>query len=224
MSQDGFSSKIGWTHRLEELFSQLAEKSQAYSWMHKRCEERFSNIVMCIDLPVIILSVVNASASIGSKSLFGESPLASICIGGVLLFTSILASIGSYFSWGRRAENHKISSFQFAKLYRFLSIELALPRNERMEPSNLLKFCRNEYDRLNEISPLIPPAIIKRFRSEFQHKTDVSFPEETGGIVPVIVFQEEEEIEAQIRILEESNLKAPPSTPERGNSFCSIKN
>ena len=190
MSDDMLDDKINWNVRLEEYFACTGEKANCLSWCHKRAEERYSASSIWIDLPVIILGVLNGATSIGSKSLFGDSQYASIGIGAVALITSILNTIGSYFSWSRRAEAHKISSLQYAKLYRFLSIEMSLPRHERMSPADLLKYVKEQYDRLSEISPLIPPQIVTLFKTHFKDATDISKPDEVNGLEPISIFKE----------------------------------
>ena len=99
-------------------------------------------------------------------------------------------TIGTYFGWAKRAEGHRISSIQYSKLYRFLSIEMSLPRNERMTPHDLLKYTKEYYDRLQEISPLIPPEIIKEFQIKFKDEKDISRPEEVNGLHKVVVYED----------------------------------
>lgn len=190
MSDEILDKSIHWNERLEEYFASTGEKAHCLSWCHKRAEERYSASSIWIDLPVIVLGVLNGATSIGSKSLFGDSDYASVGIGAVALITSILNTIGSYFAWARRAEAHKISSLQYAKLYRFLSIEMSLPRDERMTPKELLKYVKEQYDRLSEISPLIPPQVIAAFKQQFNNITDISKPEETNGLEAIYIFKE----------------------------------
>jgi hypothetical protein len=186
------ANDIKWNTRLEEYFAQTGEKAHCFSWLHKRSEEIYSKKTVFIDLPVIILGVLNGATSIGSQSLFGDSKYASVGIGIVALLTSILSTIGSYFSWSRRAESHKISSLQYAKLYRFLSIEMSLPRHERMSPADLLKYTREQYDRFSETSPLIPPIVIDLFRQRFSNPIykDITFPEETNGLHAIEIYRD----------------------------------
>ena len=190
MTDDILEKDITWGTHLEEYFASTGEKANCLAWCHKRAEERYSSSSIWIDLPVIILGVLNGATSIGSKSLFGDSNYASIGIGVVALITSILNTIGSYFSWSRRAEAHKIASLQYAKLYRFLSIEMSLPRHERMSPKDLLKYVKEQYDRLNEISPLLPPNVIALFKEHFKDATDISKPDELNGLEAITVFNE----------------------------------
>ena len=187
-TEETLASKIGWTSQLEALFASTGEKAHCFSWLHKRAEELFSRKTVFIDLPVIILSTINGAVSVGSSSLFGDSGFASIGVGCVALLTALLSTIGSYFSWARRAEAHKISSLNYAKLYRFISIEMSLPRHERMTPANFLKYIKSEYDRLSEISPLVPPSIVALFRARFGHLNDITFPEECNGLHAIEIY------------------------------------
>jgi len=113
-------------------------------------------------------------------------------VGAVALLTAILSTIGSYFAFSRRAEGHRISALNYAKLYRFLSIEMALPREERMRPSDLLKYVKTEYDRLSEISPLLPPRVIEQFKARFSDaKYDtISKPEDANGLHAITIYHD----------------------------------
>jgi len=180
-------TEINWSDHLEIYFKETAEKSQGLAWLHKKAEELFYKATVFIDLPVIILGTINGSISVGSHSLFGDASYAPIIIGMVILLSSILTTIGTYFSWSRRSESHKISAISYSKLYRFITIELSLPRKERLPPNAFLKMIRAEYDRLAEISPLIPSSIIKAYKEKFGTLTTISHAEGTNGLHPVVI-------------------------------------
>jgi len=65
---------------------------------------------------------------------------------------------------------------------------MSLPREERMSPHDLLKHTKDAYDRLQEISPLIPPEIVKEFKITFQKETEISKPEETNGLEKITIY------------------------------------
>lgn len=180
---------ITWNNTLERYFKEVGEKANCLSWCHKRAEEHFSAKTVIIDLPCIIIGSVNGFISVGAKQIFPGDEMASLYIGVVALFVSLLNTISSYFSWGRRAEAHKMSSLNYAKLYRFLSVEMSLPREERMMCPDLLKYTKAEYDRLSEISPLLPPSVIDTFKSRFGKLSGISFPEEANGLHAVAIYK-----------------------------------
>jgi len=185
---DEHTKDIGWNHKLEEYFASTGEKAHCLSWLHKQCEGLFSWMTAFIDLPVIILSAIIGAINIGSKSLFGDSYSASIILGSASIFIATLSSVGTYFSWNKRAEQHRISYIYYSKMYRYLSVEMSLPRHERVRPKDLLKYVRNEYDRLSEISPLFPSSIIKKFNVKFKNETEISQPEEVNGLEKITIY------------------------------------
>lgn len=190
MAELGNNKDIKWNTRLESFFCETGEKAICFSWLHKQAETMYSTRTVFIDIPVILLGTINGSISVGSNTLFGDSKMAPVIIGGIILVSALLTTVSSYFAWARRAEAHKISANSWSKLYRFLSVEMSLPRHERMTPTDILKYVRNEYDRLTEISPLIPKVIIDRFRQKFSTIKDIAFPEETNGLHPIIPYKE----------------------------------
>ena len=180
---------ITWHHSLEDYFASVAEKANCLSWCHKKAEALYSNRKTFIDLPVIVLSAVTGFLSVGSSTMFpGNENTASACLGAVSLFVSVLNTTGSYFGWSKRQEGHRISSIQYSRLYRFLQVELGLPRCERQQPTELLKYVREQYDRLQEISPLIPETIASEFKAKFNKITDISKPEELNGLDAITIY------------------------------------
>lgn len=188
MSSDEFG-EITWNERIEEYFASTGERANCNAWIHKRAEELYSIRRTWIDLPVIILSATTGFLSVGSASIFQGWQYSQIILGVLSLFVSVLNTTGSYFGWAKRTEGHRISSIQYAKLYRFLSIEMSLPRDQRMSPHDLLKKVRDDYDRLQEISPLVPVEVIAEFQSRFG-TVPVAKPTEANGLEKIVVFEE----------------------------------
>lgn len=178
---------VEWNPQLEHVLAQEAERCLCYSVLHRLSEQRYSKLNNYIALPSIVLSTLAGTASVGSATLFGTSPAASVVIGGVSITVGILNTLGSYFGWARRAEGHKSSNVQYGKVHRFLMIELSLPSEQRMTASDLLKTVRDQIDRLYETSPAIPPEVVKVFKSE--HSEDhISRPEIANGLDPIEIY------------------------------------
>jgi hypothetical protein len=58
-----------------------------------------------------------------------------------------------------------------------------------MSPHDLLKYVKDQYDRLAEISPLVPATIIHKFQSRFKKYTDISKPEEANGLEKITIYK-----------------------------------
>jgi hypothetical protein len=203
-----FNEGIDWTPLLEDYFSSSGEKCHCLTLLHKQSESLYNNRRNWIDLPVIVGSALIGFLNAGSSSMFDDPKISSIALGIGSLAMGILNSFGTYFGWSKRAEGHRISAIQYAKLYRFLKIEMALPRNQRISPTDLLKRVKDDYDRLAEISPIIPDIVINDFKKKFgDHKyDDISKPEETNGLEKIVIYENP-------LIKKSSFLQTPVDTP-----------
>ena len=184
-------NNITWTRKLENYFSSTGERANCMSWSHTEAEKIFSYRRTFIDLPVIVLSSVNGFLSVGSSSLFpGGGNTVSSALGAVSLFVAVLNTLGSYFSWAKRAEAHRIASIHYAKLFRFINVEMSLPREERTPPSEFLKYIKEQYDHLNEMSPPLPEQVIKSFHKMFNVESlkSISVPEQMNGLEAIHVY------------------------------------
>jgi len=210
MEQEG---EIHWNQQLEEILSQEGERALCYSWLHHKSQTMVSKYDTNIALPVIVLSTIAGTGSIASQSLFGQSQAASIVIGLISLSVGVMNTVSNYFGFAKRSEAHKISAMTYAKIHKFIVIELSLPRKERMKAKDMLKIIREQLERLAETSPQIPEPIIKEFNEKFHDQKDVSKPEITNGLDPIRVFVENSEsFTPQSKI--DVKILNPPSTPK----------
>jgi len=181
--------EITWHSQLERILSDEGERCLCFQWLHSKSENRYTKLNTYLSLPVIILSTIAGAGSIGSQSLFAGNPQsASIGIGIISLSVATMNTVGSFFAWAKRSESHRIAALTYGKIYRFILIELALPREERMAPKDMLKVVRDQCDRMHETSPQLPDIIIDEFRKKFGETTPgVKKPEITNGLDPISV-------------------------------------
>jgi len=180
---------VSWNSQLEKVISDEGERSLCFSWLHDRAEKRYSSLSTYITLPSIIMATLSGSASIGIGQFIQEPQIGNTIIGITTLTVAILTTVTSYFAWAKRSESHRISAISYKKLYRFILIELALARTERMTAKDMLKLVRDDAQRLAEISPQIPDPIIEDFKKRFADTTpEVTKPEITNGLDPIYVY------------------------------------
>jgi hypothetical protein len=191
------SHEISWNPQLESIISEEGERAMCFSWLHNHSEKWYSKLNTFITLPVIVMSTIAGTASIGAQGMSdptntSASKYASFGIGGISLLVGVLNTVSSYFGWAKRSESHRIAAITYNKVYRFILIELALPRDERMTAKDMLKTIRDQLDRLQETSPPIPDKIILKFREKFSETTpEVKKPEITNGLDPIYVYSED---------------------------------
>ena len=186
---DAISSEVHWSPDLEAYFKQVGERSQCLGIIHSHAERMFGGRKTKLELPVIVLSAVTGFLSVGSAQIFQGWAFTPVVLGVSSLFVSVLNTTGSYFGWAKRQEGHRIACIQYAKEYRFLQIELSLPRDERMTAHDLLKKVKDDYDRLAEVSPPLPEESIAFFKANYK-EGGVAKPEEANGLTAIHVFVE----------------------------------
>ena len=161
-----------WGVEEERLLAKWADRAACYRWLHDEAEKKYSRLNMILTIPVIVLSTLTGTANFGLGSTVPASfqTVAQLGIGGVSLFTGIISTIANYLRYAQRMEAHRGSAISWGKLYRKISVELALARPLREKCMDYLRVSRSEMDRLTEQSPSIPDDILKKFKNEFDEK------------------------------------------------------
>lgn len=181
---------LHYNSHLEELIASEAEKALALRWLHDQSEKRYAQFNTYIAIPVICISTLAGTASIGQDTLFGGDRAAPVVIGMMSLTVSVLNVISNFFAWAKRAEGHRISSINYGKLHRWIAIELALPREQRVPAKHFLKEIRSQIDRLNETSPPVPQKVIDMFQLKMKNiKKNVTLPEICNDLQNVEVYR-----------------------------------
>lgn len=185
--------EIHWSEPLETLIAQEGEKCRGLAWIHQKSETFYSKRNNFIAIPVIVLSTLSGTASVGSSSLFqGETQISSIVIGLVSIGVGILNTISSYFAFSRKAESHRIAYLSYSKLFQIVSVEMSLPRSEREDPESLLKKIRDTMERLAETTPTPPDSILAEFNTRFKDEDkSIARPTETNGLHKIRVYMKE---------------------------------
>jgi len=177
---------VEWNDNLEVLLKSEAEKALCLRWAHnyahKICSRNYSRLA----LPVIVLGALSGSASLGGDSLLPWAGAGTV-IGFTTLLVSMLNVIQTHYGFSRRAEGHRVASLSYGRLNKFLTIELNLPRAQRVAAGALLKFMREEIDRLNETAPVLPDGAIEAFKATHS-AAPVAKPDDLNGLDPVSVL------------------------------------
>ena len=175
----------GWTRQLETLSAEWADKAACYKWMHEKSDLLLNSWNLVFTIPVILLSTLTGTANFGVNSLIPNEAYikyANAVIGGISLLAGLISTVANFLRYAQASEVHRVAAISWGKFQRFISTELALHPNERMDAMSFLKMGRVELDRLIEQSPIIPRSIISAFEKEFAGKADLKRPEIVGGL------------------------------------------
>lgn len=183
---------VNWSSQLEDILAKEGERCRGLAWLHTRAESLTSKYNAWIQVPVIVLSTLCGTASVGSSTLFdGDTKSSSIAIGLVSIGVGILNTLGGFFAFAKRSEAHRIAQLSYNKLASKISIELSLPRDERMDAESLLVHVRETMERLAETTPNCPENIINQFNHKFKDSKEIALPIEVNGIHPIKIYKAE---------------------------------
>jgi hypothetical protein len=179
---------ITWNRELEKLLAEEGEKALGSAWIHNKCEDYYAGRNQWITIPCVVLSTLSGSASIGSQTMFEDAKTSSLAIGAVSILVGVLQTLGSFWGFAKLQEAHRNADIQWAKLHRFISVEMTLPRNERIQAKDMLKICREQIERLSETSPQAPPHILDLFHTKMEGKyAGVAIPDCANGLKKVVI-------------------------------------
>ena len=166
-----------WKKEQEHILKKWADKSLCFKMMHERAYKKYWCLNAWFNIPVIIISTITGTSNFASESFGNGLGYITFIIGGFNLFAGILATIGTYTGVAQKLEAHRFSSVAWDKFSRKLQIELSKSRSDRLNAKDFIKQSAEEYDRLIEMSPILPNDIIRWFTNMIETG---EFDEELG--------------------------------------------
>ena len=162
-----------WTVEHENILIEWADKAMCFRWLHSKSNIMFSSLNTWYTIPVIVISTLTGTANFAQDRVPVEyQNLFSMVVGGFNILAGIITTIQQFLKITQLNEAHRVSSIAWDKFYRNIKIELAKHPDERTDVTHMIKMCKEEFDRLMETSPSIPPKVIKQFNITFNKMTN----------------------------------------------------
>ena len=164
---------IEWTPEHELILIEWADKAMCYRWLHGKANAMYSALNAWYTIPVIVISTLTGTANFAQERVpFEYQSYFVMIVGGFNILAGIITTIQQFLKITQLNEAHRVSSIAWDKFYRNIKIELAKHPSERIDPKQMLKMSKEEFDRLIETSPTIPEKIIIQFKANFAtHET-----------------------------------------------------
>lgn len=159
---------IEWTPEHENILIEWADKAMCYRWLHSKANVMYSTLNAWYTIPVIVISTLTGTANFAQERVPLEyQSFFVMIVGGFNILAGIITTIQQFLKITQLNEAHRVSSIAWDKFYRNIKIELAKHPSERIDPKQMLKMSKEEFDRLNETSPNIPEKIVNQFKVNF---------------------------------------------------------
>jgi hypothetical protein len=179
-----------WKEEEENLLKDWADKAQCYELLHSKSHAVYKSRHTWFVIPVIVISTVTGTANFAQDKITNERDknIFVMVVGGLNIFAAIITTISQFLKVSEMNEGHRVASYSWGKYYRNIKTELAKHPLDRTNPADLIAMAKEEYDRLLELSPMIPKKIITEFNRTFLKNNKISKPEICDIIIPTNVF------------------------------------
>lgn len=159
-----------WTVEHEAILIEWADKAMCYRWLHSRANMLYSTLNAWYTIPVIVISTLTGTANFAQDRVPLEyQSYYVMVVGGFNILAGIITTIQQFLKITQLNEAHRVSGIAWDKFYRNVKIELAKHPSERTPVTQMIKLCKEEFDRLMETSPVIPDKIVESFKTNFQN-------------------------------------------------------
>lgn len=196
-----------WNDALAAVIKKEAEQSEVLYILHYRASMWAKTRNDWLQIPIILLSSITGFFSATNELI------PPIGIGAMSVLVSALGVINTYFKYSQRAENHKLCSNMYQKIYKDLEIELSLPESQRQDPDKILPDLRQKMARIAELSHAIPESVITDFKHKYG-ESKVSKPLIANGLDPVKVYNEPETFQVDNTPKPRISVRVVPPTVE----------
>jgi len=162
-----------WSNEHEKILIEWADKAMCYRWLHSKSNAVYSKLNAWYTIPVIVISTLTGTANFAQTRVPIEyQNYYAMVVGGFNLLGGIISTVQQFLKITQLNEAHRVSGISWDKFYRNIKTELAKHPNERMHAAQMLKICKEEFDRLMETSPVIPDKVITEFKTAFKSSSD----------------------------------------------------
>jgi hypothetical protein len=201
---------VDWTVDHEDILIEWADKAMCFRWLHSRAHALYSKLNYNYTIPVIVISTLTGTANFAQDRVpQAYQGYFVMIVGGFNILAGIITTIQQFLKITQLNEAHRVSGIAWDKFYRNIKIELARHPDERMHVNQMLKMCKEEFDRMMETSPNIPDEIIDEFKKKFKDSTDfdeIIKPEICDKLTSTETFRNQ--WSSQENLTKKKNLKA----------------
>ncbi len=206
--------EVDWTVDHEDILIEWADKAMCFRWLHSRAHALYSKLNYNYTIPVIVISTLTGTANFAQDRVpEAYQGYFVMIVGGFNILAGIITTIQQFLKITQLNEAHRVSGIAWDKFYRNIKIELARHPDERMHVNQMLKMCKEEFDRMMETSPNIPDEIISEFKTKFKDSLefeDIIKPEICDKLTSTETFRNQ--WSSQDSLTKKKNLKAQRDT------------
>lgn len=160
-----------WNDYLERLLSSWGEKAAGLSFMHNEASSYWTTHGNYLTMMSIVVSTIASGVSLIAAGISDVDAKNGVMygVGAVGLISSTIQAFKKFYNSEEKAADHGVSSKQFGGFYRFMTLQLGLPRTDRMPADRLSEYVLKEYERMQQDARPLSDREINIFKSKFKN-------------------------------------------------------
>jgi hypothetical protein len=207
-----------WKAEEERILASWCDRAQCYEWMHYKAHLKYKSKNAWFTIPVIIISTVTGTANF-AQDRFGDDyrDWVVMGVGGANIIAGIITTVYQFLKVSELNEAHRVAALSWGKFCRNLRSELSKHPLDRVNHEHFVSMAKEEYDRLIEISPIVPTYVIKEFNSKYGNVDNFTKPEICAKTFGTEVYQmtETERLTMIEELLEDKSKREKEAEIER---------
>lgn len=179
------AAKNAYTDEEELILVKICDWAKCFRWMHEQAYNVYWWIHVCFMVPVIILSTVAGTGNFALSKFSGEDAMTAAMVIGVLsLVAGMMSTILQFLKVVENLEAYRQAFLSWGQMARDIEYELAKAPAKRQPSLDFMEKIATDYNRLAEISPVIPDRVKARFHRLMATSGDpqLMLPDICGGL------------------------------------------
>lgn len=199
-----------WGENMELLMKSWGEKAAGLRFMHNAASGSWKAFGNKLTITSILITTIASTASLVASSVddVDAKNIVLYVTGGIGVVASLVQSLKKFYNAEEKAAEHGAIAKQFGSFYRYMTLQMALSRGDRLPSDQLSEFALKEFERMQQDAPPLGGGQISLFKKVFK---------DSNQAVPDVC---EDEFNIQIY---DSSSKTETDSVEKGNSKNSNK-
>jgi hypothetical protein len=168
-----------WTSLSETILREFGEKASILRILHFRQVQSLTRWERWFLVPSLVASI-SAATITGTMDI--ELGHIRYTAAGLSFLAAACTSIKEHMRFAELAEAHRRAAGTYAKMYRQITTELAMAREQRSDARETLKAIRGQLDQIGEDAPVISRGVVNEFLATFDNQHDIALPEICNGL------------------------------------------
>jgi hypothetical protein len=225
---DEMGESVPWVTGLETNILHIGEKAVGYKIMHVKAAQNARRVFNWLMYTAIIIGPLSGFFSGIGATINPEAPTTFPIVAACTGFASgILVAAVKFGKWEEQIEAHKRAAAHYTSLESNVRRNLAIPRNNRINPVKYIEWVGTSYDDLFKASPLIPATIFEQYTKEAKER-GITLPDEYAITVTIDAKYHDTKIDEMMashaidvnqKSIDDPHLEPPPAVKRSGSSL-----